>query len=77
MEIHIKCGQYRGKLYNGVMNEETNVILKEIRDLQKELVENQKKSIEFVKMNQKNVFKKVFVFIIILFIISVIINLIK
>ncbi len=45
------------------MNDETNNILKEIRDLQKEAIENQKKALEQVKMTQKGATKKILIFL--------------
>ena len=59
------------------MNEETNQILKEIRDLQKESIENQKKALEHVKTQQKGVVKKITILLIVFLVLTFILNIIK
>ena len=51
------------------MDNEAISVLKEIRDLQKEMIDNQKKALETVQVQQKAAFKKIFVATVVLLVI--------
>jgi len=59
------------------MDDEVLNVLKEIRDLHKEGIENHKKTIEFVKTQQKSYLKKVFIMLAVFLVLVFIFNLIK
>ncbi len=60
-----------------IMNDEIIPLLKEIRDLQKESVENQKKALEQVRVQQKSFAKKVVIIFIVFFVVTVLLNFLR